>query len=172
MRRLRALFTLSAMRYAPKSNIHLLFMGDMGVIAKSLMTSGKAPSSEATTARDIEAGFKELEVLIKKKLEGKFLWLSFDEASTKLAGRQRPIGVSLGGAELDKPILVDLRFILLTAGAHHQVRLRGAGGGQGRRRHVRQVYARGARHAREAPLLGAARQAGAPRPQEGAARHL
>jgi hypothetical protein len=109
----RALLAMGAVGCGvDKSNVHKLYSGAMGTLAQQLMSSGSAPASARTVARDLTRGVELLDVVIKHKLKGQFVSLCVDEATCRLGGRGRPLGLLVEGAGLEEPILLDLFWSL------------------------------------------------------------
>jgi hypothetical protein len=108
----RALLAMGAVGCGvDKSNVHKLYSGCMGTLAQMLMSTGGAPASATTVARDLKRGVTMLDEKMKEKLKGKFVAVCVDEATCRLGGRGRPLGLLLEGAGLE-PILVDLFWSL------------------------------------------------------------
>jgi len=103
----RIVLTLSAARWIVPSNVHQMFSGDTGTLALRLLKSDMAPGSATTTRRDIHEGIALMDGCIRDIVKGRFVALCFDEASTALGGKGRPLGVMLEGAGIE-PIFVDM----------------------------------------------------------------
>lgn len=105
----RALLTLSSCRFVPPSNIHKMYSGSHGKIAEMLIAENMQPSSETTSFRDLRAGEELMEAAICDEVARCVgMTVHVDEASSKLAGRGRPLGVIVESAELEFPIMIDL----------------------------------------------------------------
>jgi len=126
----RATLALSALRYAPKSNIAELYGGDMLSLATKLAQSGPVLTAGGTTDRSITHGYGLLRAEIMEQLKGKVVSLHVDEANSQLAKRKKPMVLVVCSSLLPKPVFLTL-FWSLAEDALDDIEPVAGGGGAG-----------------------------------------